>query len=165
MNFKKADWQSFKDLTEAEFTKLADPVNIYKAEKCFRRIIKKTSDQCIPQGRIKEVVLEIPAEAKEKMLIRDNLRESSPNSPQIEELSREIAASIRNHKRDKWRDEISNLGSKTDSGKLFKLLKRISGQPTPKENIGINSKANLSPLPKKLQTNSTSNIHLLSDTY
>ena len=137
VNFKKADWQSFTNLTENEFSKLADPENIYKGEKCFRRIIKKASTKCIPQGRIKTIIPEIPAEAKEKMRIRDNLRETSPSSPQIEELSREIAACIRTHKRDKWREEISKLGSKTDSGKLFKLLKRISGQPPPKDNIGI----------------------------
>ena len=71
----------------------------------------------------KTIIPEKPAEAKEKMFIRDNLRETSPCSPRIEELSREIAASIRTHKHEKWREEISKLGSKTNSGKIFKLLK------------------------------------------
>ena len=40
----------------------------------------------------------------------------------------------------KWREKISSLGTKTDMGKLYKLIKSINGQPPMKSNQGIRFK-------------------------
>ena len=140
VNFKKADWQSFTDYTEQRFSTLSPPSNVFKAEKCFRRIIKDASKKFIPQGRIKQIQPELPAEAADLIKQRDNLRADTPDSPQIRDLNRDIEAAIREHKRKKWRDNISKLGSKTDSGKLFKLIKQLNGQPPTKDNEAIKFK-------------------------
>ena len=140
VNFRKADWTTFTEITEKAFSTLTAPVNIYKAEKCFRKIIKKASGTCIPQGRIKEILPEIPSEAKEKIKLRNELSKTNPSADQIGILNHEIQDDIRIHKRNTWREKLSNLGAKTDAGKLFKLIKSINGQPPAKDNQGIKFK-------------------------
>ena len=140
VNFKKADWQSFTESTEIEFAKLAPPLNIYKAEKCFRKIINDASKKYIPKGRIKKIIPELPSEAADLIKQRDDLRQNDPSSEQIKELNKTIETTIRTHKRNKWREHVNNLGPKTDSGKLFKLIKQLNGQPPTKENEGIKFK-------------------------
>ena len=143
VNFRKADWTRFTELTEEAFMKQQTPTDIFAAEKCFRRAVRKASNICIPQGRIKNILPEIPAEARDKMKVRDDLRASDPTSPQISALTKEISDTIRKFKRQKWRDKISSLGPRTDSGKLFKLIKSINGQPPMKSNQGIKFKGKL----------------------
>ena len=67
INFNKAKWDDFKNLTEEEFSKLEDPSNVYKGKKSFRKIINKVSNLCIPAGRITKVDPEIPSEAARKI--------------------------------------------------------------------------------------------------
>ena len=140
VNFKKADWSTFFNLTEENFAKLSPATDVYKAEKCFRKIVNNASKQCIPKGRIKKMIPEIPAEASDLMQTRDELRKNNPTDPQIGNLNKEIESLIRNHKRDKWREHVSNMDRKTDPSSLFKLIKRFNGQPTNKENQGIRFK-------------------------
>ena len=86
------------------------------------------------------MIPEIPAEASDLMQTRDELRKNNPTDPQIGNLNKEIESLIRNHKRDKWREHVSNMDRKTDPSSLFKLIKRFNGQPTNKENQGIRFK-------------------------
>ena len=90
INFKKADWPRFYEETEAEFAKLVPPVNVYKAEKAFSAIVGNASKVCIPKGRIKKVIPNIPTEAAVKSRERDQLREADPTDPQISVLNTEI---------------------------------------------------------------------------
>ena len=139
-NFKKADWPRFTEDTELEFAKLTPPQNVHKAEKCFRKIINNASKKCIPQGRIKKIIPEIPTEAANKMKERDELRKSTPDSPQIAELNKEIENSIHKHKQTKWRDYVGDINRKTDPAKLFKLIKNLNGQPSSPANQAIKFK-------------------------
>ena len=150
MNFKKADWPTFSEYTETQFSKLQIPTDIYKAEKCFRRIINQASKKCIPHGRIKEIIPEIPAEAVTKMKERDEIRKISPTSLQIGELNIEIDTAIKDYKRSKWREKVESIGRKTDSGKLFKLIKGLNGQPAPKDNQGIRFKGKIISVASKI---------------
>ena len=83
INFKKANWQEFTIQTEAEFSKLVQPTDIYKGELCFRKIINKMSKYTIPKGRIKMIISEIPSSAMEKIKTCDNIRKNTPKSPKI----------------------------------------------------------------------------------
>ena len=140
VNFKKADWQSFHDYTEQRFSALEQPSNIHKAERCFRKILNDASKKFIPQGRIKQVLPELPAEAIDLMKQRDATRVETPDSPRLAELNKAIETAIRSHKRTKWRETISSLGHRTDSGKLFKIIRNLNGQPPAKENSAIKFK-------------------------
>ena len=79
-------------------------------------------------------------DAADKMKIRDELRVSNFTSPQISDLNREIEVVIKKHKQAKWREKIESLGKKTDTGKLFKIIKSLNGQPPIKDNQGIKFK-------------------------
>ena len=106
-NFNKAKWPEYTKLTEEEFSKLlsspeTEPKDVYSAEKQFRNIINKVSKLCIPSGRIKEVIPEVPTEAVRKMTLRDSLRSADPHSEDIQRLNNEISSLILNCKKDKW---------------------------------------------------------------
>ena len=140
INFKKANWPEFLVKTELEFSKLTPPNSVYKGEKAFRKIVNNISKKCIPSGRIKETIPNIPTEAALKMKTRDQIRTTDPHSPQIAELNLEIETLIKDHKQEKWRTLVGNIERKTDSGKLFKLIKNLNGQSQSKNNSAIRFK-------------------------
>ena len=148
INFKKADWEKFENETEKEFDKLPSPSDIYKGEKTFRAILNKVSKLTIPHGRIKDILSEVPTEAVIKMKERDRLRESDPLSPEINQLNKDINNCITNHKREKWRETVSE---KMTSTKLFKLIKHLNGgNCKASENEGIRFKGKYITTPKKI---------------
>ena len=79
-------------------------------------------------------------DAAELIRQRDQLRQNDPTSPELRNLNKEIEDKIKKNKRKIWREKIAELGSKTDSGKLFKLLKSLNGQPPAKDNQGFRFK-------------------------
>jgi hypothetical protein len=94
--------------TEIEFAKLPSPTDVYSGEKIFRKIINKKAKATIPEGRIKQIYPEMPAEAILKMKERDTLRENDPQSPLLNQLNSEITDCITKHKRNKWRETVEN---------------------------------------------------------
>ena len=127
INFKKANWTQFESETEAEFSKLPPPPDVYTGEKVFRKIINKKAKAAIPSGRIKNIFPEIPTEAIKKIKDRDALRKNDPKSPLITQLNNEISTCITDHKREKWRNTVESIDRKTNSAKLFKLIKHLNG--------------------------------------
>ena len=152
INFKKADWSTFKTTTEGKFAKLSPPSNVYKAEKKFRKIINKASKQCIPSGRIKQILPEIPASAAENIKKRDQLRETNPNSEEITNLNYTINKEIRDHKRAKWREEVSKVEN-GKSGKLFKIIKNLNGNAKASKNQAISFNNKQITCPAKIANN------------
>ena len=148
INFRKANWQEFKEKTEEEFSKLPTPTNAYKDEIIFRKVLNKVSNKTIPSGRIKSIIPDIPTEAADKIKERDNLRQTDPDSQRIPELNREIESTINKHKRDKWRETIEN--KKSDTTKLFKLIKHLNGGKKANDNEAIKFKGKYITTPKKL---------------
>ena len=140
INFKKADWNSFKQETEDEFNNISLPTSIYKGEKTFRKILLKCAKHCIPQGKIKQTIPNVPTEATVKMKTRDDLRMTNPNSPEIAELNFEIENLIKKHRQEKWKEEIEKIDRKSDPGRLFKFFRNLNGQPTDKNNSAIKFK-------------------------
>ena len=120
--------------TEIEFAKLPPPTDVYSGEKIFRKIINKKTKAAIPEGRIKQICPEIPAEAILKMKQRDTLRENYPQSPLLNQLNSEITDCITKHKRNKWRETVENIDRKTNSKQLFKLIKHLNGASTKTNN-------------------------------
>ena len=122
------------------FSKLTPPNSVYKDEKAFHKIVNNISKKCIPSGRIIETISNIPTEAALKIKSRDQICTIDPHSPQIAELNLEIETLIKDHKQEKWRTLVGNIERKTDSGKLFKLIKNLNGQPQSKNNSAIRFK-------------------------
>ena len=121
----------FKTITENKFKDLLSPTDVHKAEKVFRKILNNTPNTCIPKGRIKNIIPEIPTEAATKILERD-LRATQPHSDRIATLNHEIKNDIQQHKREKWRTAVSETEGNRNSAKLFKLINRLNGKLQPK---------------------------------
>ena len=49
IDFRKADWPTFTESTEAEFEKLIPTVDVYRGEKCFRTILNRASKNASPK--------------------------------------------------------------------------------------------------------------------
>jgi hypothetical protein len=139
INFKKADWDKFTNITEERFSRLPEPDNIHNAEKKFRKILNKASKKTIPGGRIKDIIPEIPTATTNKMKERDNLRETNPDSPDIQTLNREILQEVNLHRKNKWREKINEITSGCSS-KLFKLIKNLNGKGCSNSNQAIKFK-------------------------
>lgn len=125
INFNKADWDKFTNITEEKFQNQPTPDNIHHAEKMFRDIINKASKRTIPGGRIKDVIPEIPTATANKIKTRDSIRTDNPNSPDIATLNREILNEINIHRKTKWREKVADIKC---SSKLFKLIKNLNGK-------------------------------------
>ena len=149
VNFNKADWGTFTSLTEEEFSKLDEPLNVYEGEKRFRKIINKVSNLCIPQGRIKTVYPEVPREAATLIKERDEIRANDPTSENIKILNEEISDLVINHRREKWKQEVEKV-ERSCSAKLFKLLKRINGKSQETGNQPIKFKGKYISNPSKI---------------
>jgi len=65
-------------LLEKEIEKQVIPTDVSKATQVITQIINKASNLFIPQGRIKDIITEIPIEAAAKILERDELRKGIP---------------------------------------------------------------------------------------
>ena len=50
INFKKAEWDMFRDMCEAQFSQLPAPENTYAGEKAFSDILLQAAKRCIPAG-------------------------------------------------------------------------------------------------------------------
>ena len=135
INFNKADWNSFKDMTEEDFSKTTPTGNVHKDEKTFRNIINKAAKRNIPAGRIPKVKNEVPTEAAELIEERDNLKSTDPSNPNINELNRNINKLIANHRKTKWREHLEKChqGSK----KLWTTIKGLGDHPKQPENQAI----------------------------
>ena len=147
INFNKADWKTFQEETEKEFSNLNTPSNVHKAEVTFRSIINKVAKRTIPGGRIKETIPEIPTETLDKIYKRDEIRSRDPTSPEIEQLNREIISEANVHRRDKWREKVNNISC---SSKLYKLVKALQGKTVNNENQAIKFKGKYISGPKNL---------------
>ena len=151
VNFKKADWEKFTSITEEKFSKEPAPTNIFDAEKTFRRIINKAAKASIPAGRIKDTIPEIPTSAMDKITKRDELRDSNPSSPEIQQLNQEINSEINNFRKEKWKETVNNIDKKCSS-KLFKLIKNLSNKDIANPNQAIRFKGKYLSLGKDIAT-------------
>ena len=131
VNFNKANWNKFNTITESDFSKLNEPTNVHNAEKEFRKIINKASKKCVPGGRIKEIIPEIPTATANKIKTRDAIRINNPNSPEIAILNRDILKEINQHRKSKWREKVTDIKCST---KLYKLIKNLNGKKSNSNN-------------------------------
>ena len=76
------------------------------------------------------------------------MRNTNPADQRIPILKAEIDSIINQHKREKWRETVEN--KKTDTNKLFKLIKHLNGGKQASENEAIKFKGKYISNPKKI---------------
>ena len=145
INFKKADWQGFRDFSEQLFLNAPTTNNIHASEKFFRKTINKAASRFIPAGRIPEMVSNMPTETVRLMKERDTLRQQDPSDARIYDLNKQINQQHNEHRTKKWLDHLKNC--EPNSQKLWSTIKGINNpkRTTQNQSISFNSKHHLNP--------------------
>ena len=69
---------------------------------------------------------------------RDDLRKQDPASPQLLTMNDEITKATLDHKRRQWGEFVESIDHRTDSTKLWRMIKGIDGKSKQTaENEGI----------------------------
>ena len=69
---------------------------------------------------------------------RDDLRKQDPASAQLSTMNDEISKTISDHKRRQWREFVESIDHRTDSTRLWRMIKGIYGKSKQTaENEGI----------------------------
>ena len=100
---------------------------------------------------IKDIISEIPTTTADKIKARDNMRKTNPNNPEITTINNEISNEIRDHRNNKWKEFISSINRRTESSKIFKIIKKLNGgKPEANPNQGIKFKDKTLTKPKQI---------------
>ena len=135
INFSKANWQGFQDLTEKIFEKARPVTNVHKAEKHFRKTLQRAARKYIPAGRLPKTYNALPTEAAKLIDKRDEIRNNNPADPQLNNLNQEINQKINEHRKNKWQEHLANCPS--GSKKLWSTIKSLNNGPRQPDNQGI----------------------------
>lgn len=130
VNFKKADWEGFREFCDERFSDIEPPEDVHKAEKILRRIFLKAKDRFIPSGRIPKIRHNFPSSATILADERDSLRETNPADPRLNDLNKDINKLLNTHRKEQW---TSHLGKATFSNGL--LWKTIKGLTKPQKRV------------------------------
>ncbi len=135
INFSKANWQGFQDLTEKIFEKARPVTNIHKAEKHFRKTLQRAARKYIPAGRLPKTYNALPTDAAKLIDKRDELRNNNPADPRLNDLNNEINQKINEHRKNKWQEHLANCSP--GSKKLWSTIKSLNNGPRQPDNQGI----------------------------
>ena len=142
-NFKKADWEKFREEVEANLNDVPPPTSCSQGERILRNVIQAASKHHVPNGVRKNYVHALSDEAKDLIQQRDQLRQHNPNDPDIFEINEQINAATNRAARQAWISEIESCDHRTHSHRFWSLLKRLSGKQArsdPNQPINFNNK-------------------------
>ena len=114
----------------------------------MRAIILKAASHHILTGRHEINTEPVPAEILDLTKERDELRQRDHTSPELQRLNEEITRTTTAHKQAKWKQFVETMDHKTDSSKLWRMIKAIDGKSTTSaenEAIVFNEKPTSSP--------------------
>ena len=150
INFKKANWEGFKNYTEEIFNKTPVFDDPHKGEKFFRQTLNKGAKRFIPAGRIHKIFNAMPSDVAKLIEQRDNLRQNNPSNPQINELTKEINNATNQHRKESWLQHLENCppGSK----KLWDTIKNLNNPTRRNDNQSIQFNGKHLNDPKKICT-------------
>ena len=151
INFNKADWTGFYNFTEDFFSKATLNNNVHVSEKLFRNTLNKAAKKFIPAGRIPKVLNAMPTETVRLLEERDELRKTNPADPRLAEMNKDINITIRDHRKKKWLEHLSNCAP--NSKKLWTTVKSLTNPPKTctNQSISFGDKHYLDP--KKIANN------------
>lgn len=130
INIGKADWEAFRDETEARFAAVPLPTSAHAGEKSFREIVTTASKHAIPAGRHRVNRPFIPAPIVRLMEARDLLRSQDPTNAQLPDMNANINLGIKKNKQKKWIEKVETCARKPKE--LWDLVRVLSGKRNPK---------------------------------
>ena len=97
----------------------------------------------IPSGCVREPPNDLPDTAKSLIQQRNEARQQNPNNPIILTIDQQIAKSIAENNRRNWRRGVESCQRTQDTGRLFRLISKVSGKKQripPNQPITFNNK-------------------------
>ena len=150
INFSKANWDKFTEVTEKAFSQAYHTNDVHRDERFMRKTIQAAAKRYIPSGRIMRTVHEIPTEALNLIDERDRIRTSNSQDPRLTDLNKNIDQIIKDYKQLKWREHLDTCAP--NSKKLWTTIKNLNSQPSQPNNQGIKFNNKMINNPKKLAT-------------
>ena len=127
-NYRKANWNRFRQETERAFNYEQPPTSVDAGEKIFRRILLKASRRNIPQGKIQDYTPGLSPHALDLIQQRDVARATDPTNPEIALLDERIQRDCNKTKDEHWRKEVESCSIRYRPMMLWRLLQRLSGK-------------------------------------
>ena len=150
LNFSKANWQKFTEITEKTFSRAYTTNDVHRDERFLRKTIQSAAKRFIPSGRIMRTIHDIPTEAMRLIEERDEIRKHNPHDPRLSDLNKNINIKIKEHKSSKWKEHLDKC--EPNSKKLWSTIKNINSKPSQPNNQGIKFNNKVHNNPKKLAT-------------
>lgn len=99
INFNKADWNGFAEVTGSTFAALPTLRDVHVGERNFRKAIAAAAAGFIPAECIRETPPSFPAEVAVLADERDNALRADLGNPCIRDLNMEIRQLVNQHRR------------------------------------------------------------------
>lgn len=125
-NFKKAEWNRFKENLDAEVREITPQPENYES---FIELVRKISRKCIPRGCRTQYIAGLTKDTKPLLNRYQKLFEKDPFAEDTVEAGEDLMRSIADGRTQKWRNMMENLDMKVNSRRAWKLLKNLSGDP------------------------------------
>ena len=129
-NFKKAEWEEFKNESESLFADLPLPTSCAEGEKVWRRVLQSCSAHHIPAGFHRNFVPGLDAVSASLIAERDARRSRDPNDPELPGLNLRISASLASESRKRWMETVTDCDRRSNPSHFWRLLKGLSGKRT-----------------------------------
>ena len=142
-NFRRANWDAFKQETEDRFALLPLPSSCSQGEQVWRHAIRKASSHHIPAGYRSDFTPGLDADTIRLVTERDQKRSADPDDPELPDLNRRISVSIADASRKRWLETVSDADRKSNPTRWWNLLKGLSGgrsRQSPNQPINFSGK-------------------------
>ena len=134
-NFRKANWNKYKDQTDENFAKIPSGKSIEETYKLMTSAILESAKNTIPKGNRKRYKPfwneELEKASKERKQLRKEIEEAANPSRELKTAYNRATGKVRHlsktSKRERWRDTCRKLDLNKDSKKAWKLLDNMSG--------------------------------------
>ena len=135
INFSKANWPKFTEMTEKIFSTARKVENVFQAEKYFRNTLSRAAKQCIPAGRIPKVYNAIPTAVVKLIEERDVIKQNNPADDRLNDINKNINKAIAEHRKIKWQEHLASC--QANSKKLWNTINSLKDKPVQPDNQGI----------------------------
>jgi len=137
-NYKKANWEKYREAIDKEIQNLEPTPENYEL---FANKVRKISRQHIPRGCREKYIPGLSKETEKLIGIYRDLFKNDPFSDETITAGENLTIQLGEDKNRKWHDLIENTDMTKNSKKAWRLIKKLSGDPTV-HRTGINVTAN-----------------------
>lgn len=126
-NYKKANWEKYRETVDKEIQNLEPTPENYEI---FANKVRKISRQHIPRGYREKYIPGLSKETEKLLEIYQDLFKNYPFRDETITAGENLIIQLGEDKNRKWHDLIENTDMTRNSKKAWRLIKKLSGDPT-----------------------------------